>query len=171
MLIVTHEMRFAENVSDRIFFMNEGIIYESGTPQEIFLSPKKYATKIFINRLKTYEKTFNDDKINLMSIQGEIESFARKQFMDKRRSVNLQLIFEELVFELLINRSKNIFPINMKMLYNENVDECEVKISYGGEKYNPLEIVDDISVTILKGILQNVDYNFDGKNILNIKCK
>lgn len=171
MMIVTHEMRFAENVSDRIFFMNEGIIYESGTPQEIFLSPKKDATKIFINRLKTYEKTFDNDKISLVSIQGEIESFARKQFMSKRRSLILQLIFEELVFELLISRSENIFPVNMKMLYNENVDECEVKITYGGEKYNPLEEIDDLSITILKGIIQSVDYNFDGKNILDIRCK
>ena len=171
MMIVTHEMRFAENVSDRIFFMNDGIIYESGTPQEIFTSPKKDATKIFINRLKTYEKIFANDKINFMSIQAEIESFARKQFMSNRRSRNLQLIFEELVFELLINRRKDIFPIEMKILYNENLDECEVKISYGGKKYNPLEDVDDIPVTILKGIIQNADYNFDGKNILNLKCK
>jgi polar amino acid transport system ATP-binding protein len=36
MLIVTHEMEFAKNISNRVFFMDEGGIYESGTPQEIF---------------------------------------------------------------------------------------------------------------------------------------
>lgn len=171
MMIVTHEMRFAENVSDRIFFMNEGIIYEEGTPQEIFHAPKRDSTKIFINRLKTYEKTFDNAEINLMSIQSEIESFARKQFMSNRRNMTLQLIFEELIYNLLINSHADSFPINMKMLYNETLDECEVKIVYGGKKFNPLDDVDDISVTILKGITHTVDYNFDGKNILNLKCK
>ena len=171
MMIVTHEMRFAENVSNRIFFMSDGIIYEEGTPQEIFHTPKKDSTKIFINRLKTFEKTFDNAEFDLMSVQSEIESFARKQFMSNRRNMTLQLIFEELVYELLINRRKNLFPVAIKMLYNEILDECEVKITYGGEKYNPLEEIDDISVTIINGIVQNADYSFDGKNILNLKCK
>lgn len=171
MMIVTHEMRFAENVSNRIFFMNDGIIYEEGTPQEIFHSPKKDSTKIFINRLKTYEKTFENAEIDLTSVQTEIESFAHKQFMSNRRNMTLQLIFEELIYNLLINRRADLFPIEMKMLYNETLDECEVKISYGGEKFNPLKAVDDISVTILKGIIKTADYNFDGKNALNLKCK
>lgn len=85
--------------------------------------------------------------------------------------MTLQLIFEELIYELLINRHQNLFPINMKMFYNEILDECEVKITYCGEKYNPLEEIDDISVTIINGIIQIADYSFDGKNILNLKCK
>ena len=171
MLIVTHEMRFAENVSDRIFFMNDGIIYEEGTPQEIFHAPKKDFTKIFINRLKTYEKIFADEKINLIEIQNEIENFARKQFMNNRRNITLQLIFEELVYNLLIKSRENIFPVEMKIFYNETLDESEVKIVYGGEKFNPLDDFENISVKILSGIIQSKNYNFEGKNILNLKCK
>ena len=171
MLIVTHEMRFAGNVSDRIFFMNEGIIYEEGTPQEIFQSPKRDATRIFINRLKTYEKVFDNEQIDLPSIQGEIESFAHKQFMSSGRNMKLQLIFEELIYELLIKRSRDTFPIEMKILYNETLEECEVKVIYGGEKYNPFEDVDNLSVTILKGIIKAADHKFASKNILNLKCK
>ena len=51
MLIVTHEMQFANDVSDRIFYMDEGVIYEEGTPEQIFGSPKKDKTKSFISRL------------------------------------------------------------------------------------------------------------------------
>ena len=171
MMIVTHEMRFARNVSDRIFFMNDGIIYEEGTPREIFQSPKRDATRIFIDRLKTYEKVFDNEQIDLPAIQGEIESFAHKQFMSSGRNMKLQLIFEELIYELLIKRSKDIFPVEMKILYNETLEECAVKVIYGGEKYNPLEDVDDLSVTILKGIIKTADHKFAGKNILNLKCK
>ena len=51
MLIVTHEMQFANDVSDRILYMDEGVIYEEGTPEQIFGSPKKDKTKSFISRL------------------------------------------------------------------------------------------------------------------------
>ena len=40
MLIVTHGMRFAKEVSTRIFFMDQGIIYEDGTPEQIFENPQ-----------------------------------------------------------------------------------------------------------------------------------
>ncbi len=48
MIIVTHEMNFAKNISDRIIFMNEGIIAESGTPEQIFTNPQNPRTKEFI---------------------------------------------------------------------------------------------------------------------------
>lgn len=51
MLIVTHEMSFAREVSSRIFFMDEGVIYEDGEPEEIFGSPKKPKTVDFIGRV------------------------------------------------------------------------------------------------------------------------
>ncbi len=52
MLIVTHEMEFAREVADRIVFMNNGIIEEEGTPDEIFNNPKKERTREFLSRVK-----------------------------------------------------------------------------------------------------------------------
>ena len=48
MIIVTHEMNFAKNISDKIIFMNEGIIAEQGTPEQIFTNPQNPRTKEFI---------------------------------------------------------------------------------------------------------------------------
>ena len=50
MLIVTHEMEFAKEVSDRVIFMDQGVIAEQGTPQEIFENPKEERTKTFLQR-------------------------------------------------------------------------------------------------------------------------
>ena len=50
MLIVTHEMDFAKEVSDRVIFMDQGVIAEQGTPQEIFENPKEERTKTFLQR-------------------------------------------------------------------------------------------------------------------------
>ncbi len=48
MIVVTHEMEFAKNVSDKIIFMADGVIEEMGTPEEIFENPKSEKTKHFL---------------------------------------------------------------------------------------------------------------------------
>lgn len=48
MIVVTHEMEFAKNVSDKIIFMADGVIEEMGTPQEIFEDPKSEKTRHFL---------------------------------------------------------------------------------------------------------------------------
>ncbi|ETJ36969.1 hypothetical protein Q604_UNBC08788G0002 [human gut metagenome] len=50
MIVVTHEMGFAKEVSDRVVFMADGYIVEEGTPEEIFTSPKEKRTKLFLSR-------------------------------------------------------------------------------------------------------------------------
>ena len=51
MVIVTHEMGFARDVSDRVFFIDEGIIMEEGTPSEVFGAPKNQRTQEFLNKV------------------------------------------------------------------------------------------------------------------------
>jgi putative lysine transport system ATP-binding protein len=50
MLIVTHEMEFAREVSDRVVFMNQGVIAEEGTPEQIFSHPTQERTREFLKR-------------------------------------------------------------------------------------------------------------------------
>lgn len=51
MLVVTHEMGFAREVADRVIFMDEGVIMEQGTPEEIFNNPQNERTKAFLNKV------------------------------------------------------------------------------------------------------------------------
>ena len=51
MIIVTHEMKFAEEVSDRVIFMDQGVVAEEGSPDDIFNHPKKDRTKEFLQRI------------------------------------------------------------------------------------------------------------------------
>lgn len=52
MVIVTHEMRFAKQVSDRMIFLNEGLIGEEGTPEQLFSNPKTESLKRFLNMIE-----------------------------------------------------------------------------------------------------------------------
>ena len=51
MLVVTHEMGFARAVADRMFFFDEGLIVESGTPADIFHNPQEDRTKLFLSQI------------------------------------------------------------------------------------------------------------------------
>ena len=50
MVVVTHEMTFAKEVSDRVVFMGRGVILEERSPEEIFVSPKSERTREFLKR-------------------------------------------------------------------------------------------------------------------------
>ena len=51
MLVVTHEMGFARAVADRMYFFDEGLIVESGTPSDIFHNPQEKRTKLFLSQI------------------------------------------------------------------------------------------------------------------------
>lgn len=51
MIVVTHEMAFARDVANKVVFMDDGVIVEEGTPQEIFTAPKEERTREFLSRM------------------------------------------------------------------------------------------------------------------------
>ena len=51
MVIVTHEMGFAREVASRVLFIDQGVVMESGTPQEVFSNPKNDRTKLFLSKV------------------------------------------------------------------------------------------------------------------------
>ncbi|HEY62684.1 MAG: amino acid ABC transporter ATP-binding protein [Anaerolineales bacterium] len=54
MLVVTHEMSFARAVADRMYFFDEGLIIESGTPDNIFKNPQEDRTKLFLSQILSH---------------------------------------------------------------------------------------------------------------------
>ena len=52
MIVVTHEMSFARDISNQVVYMNQGVICEQGTPEEIFRHPKRQETRDFLSRFR-----------------------------------------------------------------------------------------------------------------------
>ncbi|MGG0658688.1 ectoine/hydroxyectoine ABC transporter ATP-binding protein EhuA, partial [Rummeliibacillus pycnus] len=52
MVVVTHEMRFAKEVADEIIFIDQGIIVEKGSPNEIFNNPQEERTRRFLDKIQ-----------------------------------------------------------------------------------------------------------------------
>ena len=78
MLIVTHEMNFARDVSTRIFFMYGGFIHEDGTPKQIFEAPKRSATKAFIQRIRKEVFQVDGPSFDFLGMHSAINAFCYK---------------------------------------------------------------------------------------------
>lgn len=166
MLIVTHEMNFAKNVSNRVFYMDEGIIYEDGTPQQIFDDPKKEKTRRFIRQLKVLSLVIDRSDFDFPAINSSLEEFGRKQMMPQRQIYRTQLVFEELVMQRLVNE-KNIGEIHMDVEYSEKEDSVDMIFRYGGEKLGLSDDEKDLTAITLRGVTKSISHKYDGnENVL-----
>lgn len=97
MAIVTHEMSFAKNVSNRIFYMDEGVIYEEGSPSDIFDNPQREKTRYFINRVKSLTYKIHSSDYDLYELNSQIYAFCAKNFITQEHSDKLVLVIEEML--------------------------------------------------------------------------
>lgn len=59
MIVVTHEMSFAQDVADKVIFMDDGVVVEEGKPEEIFSNPKEERTRQFLSRIISLEPNYS----------------------------------------------------------------------------------------------------------------
>ena len=133
MLIVTHEMRFARDVSTRIFFMNEGMIYEDGTPEQIFEHPRRSATKAFVNRIQKLVYEVDSDKFDFLQINTGI-----KQFCIKYNLAGLSDLACEIVEEMLFEYLPSLRPLTVRMTYAALSGETALDFMAEGITRSPL---------------------------------
>jgi len=96
MVIVTHEMQFARDVSTRVLYMDQGIIYEEGPPSQVFDNPQKEATRTFINRIRNLEWLTEDyEHFDIYALTTEVEQFCEKHFLGPARKNDIMHLVEE----------------------------------------------------------------------------
>ena len=157
MLIVTHEMNFAKNVANRVFYLDQGGIYEQGTPEEIFDSPKRERTIFFINQAKEFKKTVDLTDINLPADIAELETFASHNQLNWNQIRRLENIYEEIITNLLPMAEPKISEIDVHITYLTKKDELILKI---GSDLTPdlLSESDNLSVKIIKGLASDITF-------------
>ena len=153
MLVVTHEMKFARDVSTRIFFMNEGIIYEDGTPDQIFEHPQREATQAFIRRIRSLKLNISGPDYDIYGMFTDIEHFCIKYaLLDHFTAV--QHIVEEMTATLVPATRR---PLEVELDYSEYDNGVALRFTMP-EGPSPLEggQADDIAVSIVKGMSQSI---------------
>ena len=156
MMIVTHEMNFARAICNRVFYIDEGGIYEEGTPKEIFTSPKRERTRRFIQRLHVVEFTIHNKVFDFPGAVSEIDTFCRKNMIGGHQAVKLHLAFEELIQGILLPLP-NVKTIHAAIEHSEESGEIFFDVRYDGPVMNPAE-GDDISYSVLKGSVSDIQH-------------
>lgn len=170
MLIVTHEMKFAKDVSTRVFYMDGGVIYEEGTPEEVFEHPKTDRCRAFVHRLKTFHLSITSKAFDFIGGAADIDRFARKQLLGAQQSLKYQQIFEELcVTNILPVLTEEDCDLNFDAVCSNDGSECEAIIRWRGESFDPLTQGDKLSVALALNRTKTGTYAFaDGINTVTI---
>lgn len=136
MMIVTHEMDFARKISNRIFFMCDGGIYEDGTPKQIFEQPRKEKTKRFINRLSSLTYHVLDEDYDFESMYDEFQSYAEKLLIENERVSKVQLAIEEICVNNLLQREDVDHDVLIGIDYSEKKDVLTLRVRYKGDHFD-----------------------------------
>ena len=172
MLIVTHEMKFARDVSNRVFYMDQGGIYEDGPTEQIFNAPQKELTRAFINKIKLFHYKIESRYFDFLDFRTKFEVFGRTQMMNTRHINNVILCLEELNFNNSSNFDDDILPVEGQIEYTED-EKLEVSISYHGNEIDEYEHMDSISEKIFKSLSYDMSFSKepDGTNIFKFFVK
>ena len=160
MLIVTHELNFARAICNRVFYMDQGGIYEDGTPEQIFEKPRRDLTKRFIQKLRVLELKADDPYFDYAGMHAEIGRYCFQNDIPPRTKYRIILAFEELTSNLLRPVLEHV-PVLITIGYSESDGNAEVIAEYGGEKFNPSDSGDELAYKVLSSSVRSVSYHYD----------
>lgn len=150
MMIVTHEMQFARDVSTRVFYMDGGEIYEDGPPEQIFDAPERERTRVFVKRLKVFEREITSRRFDFIEINNAIEEFGRRQMLAPRDVQSIQMVFEELCVQTLLKVMGEPVALTFSAAASALDGRCEITVTYGGAPFDPFETnAQDLPVKLL----------------------
>ena len=160
MMIVTHEMRFAREVANRVFYMDNGGIYEDGTPEQIFDHPKKERTIRFIRHLKVFEEKITSRDFDFIGLVGKLEEFGRRNRISQKTIYRMQQVFEEICVQMILPQLSADFHLNFVVEYAPETEAVNMKFVYDGSQFNPLESGDELSLRIAQGATETMKYEY-----------
>lgn len=131
-LIVTHDMAFARTISNRIFYMDEGIVYEEGSPVDIFEHPQKQKTIQFVKKMFLLEETINSRDYDFSGLTKKVYELMLQMKSFGTVWNNTVLLLEEIIQNLLFSLLKDPVRIHLRL-------ECKrqsnvLVIEYGGDE-------------------------------------
>lgn len=173
LMIVTHEMAFAKAVSNRVFYMDEGGIYEDGTPEQIFDSPQRENTRRFIYRLRVLSIDIKSRDFDFVEASNSIDNYCEKNRIAVKTSNRVQSVFEELCLNMLMSAMPEP-DITAIVEYSEKTDELDMQVSYSGPVIDIENTEDDLALMLLKGRTKSITYETvegDHPNLIRILVK
>lgn len=171
MMIVTHEMRFARAICNRVFYMDQGGIYEDGSPEKIFDKPERELTRRFIRRLKMLELSVNDRNFDFFGAGTEIDRYCIQNDIPPKIRYMIRLVFEELVQQILLPALPDPY-IDFTVGYSDDDKKAEITVMYNGAVFDPADSENELSYSLIKNMTDKCSHSavLDGKYTNRFVC-
>ena len=149
-VIVTHEMRFAQDVSNRIIFLAEQGIYEEGTPDEIFRHPKKPLTQRFLYRSRMLERTLDVETLDLYSLCSDLRAFLSHFERTSTHDKLLASVCDELITP--IAKSGQMKRATLRLICSATDGSHMLLLSFPELSLDPLSqpFLDELNLSLLE---------------------
>ena len=161
MIVVTHEMRFARQVSSRVLFFAEGIVYEDGTPDQLFEHPQRERTRQFIQQI--HETVFNieSEHFDWFAMMSQMEQFCQQYNLSHQQITSVLHVVDESL-TILNSNGRSIKPgTSLALSYTEKDDTLQLIIN-SPEAINKDVFEansDDLAITILRNFCRDISIN------------
>ena len=166
MMIVTHEMKFARDVSTRVFYMDQGTVYEQGSPEEIFERPQRELTRRFIRNLRVLETEIGGDAFDFPGFISMIEAFGQKNDIRRTTTRAIESVFEEVFVASGLAQEQ---PLRFSLEYSDREDRAEVTVCYAGEDRDPVAGLHELSRRIVAHNTEDLRHTcVDGVNTVRM---
>ncbi len=165
MLVVTHEMSFARKASTRVFFLDQGVIWEEGTPKQIFENPQRPETHNFIFRVRGWKYRISSLAFDAPGMMASLETYCAHLFMGIRTAHTCELLVEELVLNLLVEEARKRGvedpDIYVELFAGEGGVDVMLRVDFrklldGGDPLSP-ENRDELTYTMIKGHTREIE--------------
>ena len=164
LMIVTHEMAFARAICNRVFYMDEGGVYEDGTPEQIFDNPRRENTRRFVRRLKVLELNIESRDYDFLGMASQIEAYCNKNQIAPKLESRIQLTFEEAA-QMLVPAQETA-RLQAVCEYSEASESAAWTIRYAGPRLDATQMDDALPLAVLRGMTEAMDYAFDDQSAL-----
>ena len=166
LMIVTHEMGFARAICNRVFYMDEGGIYEDGTPDQVFDNPQRENTRRFVRRLRVLELAIEGEDYDFLGTMGEIERYGVRNQVPPRQLRRIQLAFEELVQLVLPSLENPRLAIVVE--WSETEQKATLTMHYNGPANDVTANMDSLVSNVLRAGSSQVEYAWnEGEELAN----
>ena len=175
LMIVTHEMRFAREIANRVFYMDQGGVYEDGPPEQIFDNPQRERTIRFIKHLKVFETLITSKDFDFIGFNTSLEEFGRKNQVAQKTVMRAMSVFEELGVQCLLPKLEKEFKLSVAFEYSTEDETLSMSMKYDGAHFDVRNTPNVISLAIAEASAESIDYaQIDQEgftNLVTVKIK
>ena len=168
-VIITHKISLVSEIADSVIFMQNGKIFEQGSPKDLLLAPKQAATRSFLNYQKNLIYRIENEKFDRPELNARIECYCNRFGLGSQAFHFVQLVVEELLNLLPLENGLDLMLAKSDIEVRMSLD---VTLPFTETMYlDPAQAKDDLSLSLIEGLCEVMQETTDeeGRKLIHLE--